>query len=467
MSERNWERVMCIVFTTVMGFTVSQAVAAQAPASPDTLALTVEDALRIALTEGNTVRIADQEVIKKKYDRKSAIAKLFPSVDATGNYNYTIQKQVMYLGNMKMPGMPEGGQSKGIEVGRTYQVTGGVSAALPVLNTQIWGAIALSREAVELALLQAEESRINLYNQVVKTYYGILLAKESEQVIRSSYENARTNYEQIKGKFDVGLVAEFNLLRADVSVKSLEPQVQAARDNVEASLNQLKILLSLSIDQPISCTEKLSEMEGPMYREYFAGEGLPQGNSQLKQLDKQVDMLMTQEKMAKWTFLPSLNVVGFYRYNAMDDAFSWRDYNWIPFSAIQVTLTIPLFRGFDRIQAVKKAQVSRAQVELQREQLRSSVRAEADRYRNNIRTAVKKYVSAKEAVRQAEKGYKIAKVRYDLGSSTLVELNDANLALAQSRLNYYQALYDYIANDADLKRVRGDLPPLSLAKDDK
>lgn len=430
-------------------------------ATKDTLRLTLQDALQVAMSESRTLKIADQEVEKANYDKRSAIAKLLPTVDASGDYSYTLKKQVMYLGSMKMPGMPEGESNKGIEVGRSYQVAGGISAGMPLLNVQLWKSVQLSKEAMELAVLKSEESKITLYTQVIKAYYGIMLAQESAKVIQQSYDNAKVNYEQIANRYSLGMVAEFDKIRADVAVKNLEPQLQDAQNAIRNAQNQLRILLSLPLEQPIACVGELKDLEGDMYRKYFNATALPTQNNQLKQLDAQIQMLRTQLSMAKSAFLPTVTLSGVYRTSAMDDAFSWRNYIWSPYSMVQLTLSIPLFRGGDRINAVKKSQLSLQQAQLQRQQLQETVQVQAQQYQDNIKTAVKQYVTAKEAITQAEKGYEIAKKRYDLGSSTLVELNDANLVLAQTRLGYLQSIYGYISNEADLQAVYGITPILT------
>lgn len=430
----------------------------RAQVTTDTLRLSLQEAVQVALAKGRTVKIAEMEVQKKVYDKQAAIAKLYPSVDLTGDYGYTLKKQVMYLGDIKIPGMPESATNKGIEVGRTYQVSGGMTVGMPIVNAQAWMAIRLSKEAVELALKQAEESEINLYNQVVKAYYAILLAQESARVIAQSHDNARASYEMIAHRYDLGMVAEFDKIRADVAVKNLEPQLQQALNSVVAAKNQLKILLSLDIDRPIECPDTLRDREESMYRSYFEPLVALGKNSQMAQIDTQIKMLRTQQSMAKAAFVPTLSLGGFYKYGAMDDAFSWKDYQWTPFSVVQLTLSIPLFRGMDRIVTLKKARTSLKQAELQREQLESTLRAEAQRSGDNMKASLKKAASAKQAILQAEKGYEIAKKRYELGSSTLVELNDANLALAQARLNYLQALYDFVSNEADLKKLYGEMP---------
>jgi len=65
-------------------------------------------------------------------------------------------------------------------------------------------------------------------------------------------------------------------------------------------------------------------------------------------------------------------------------------------------------------------------------------------------------IEAQEAnVEMAERGYEIARVGYESGSHTLIEVNDAELATTEARLNYLQSLFDYMNATLELERILG------------
>ena len=59
-------------------------------------------------------------------------------------------------------------------------------------------------------------------------------------------------------------------------------------------------------------------------------------------------------------------------------------------------------------------------------------------------------------MRQAEKAYAIMQKSFEIGSATFIELNDADLALTNSRLSYNQAIYDFLAAKSDLQLLLGN-----------
>jgi outer membrane protein TolC len=57
----------------------------------------LEQALEIALSENVSVKVADMEIQRTGYAKKGAYAALYPQIDASGAYQRTIKKQVMYM----------------------------------------------------------------------------------------------------------------------------------------------------------------------------------------------------------------------------------------------------------------------------------------------------------------------------------------------------------------------------------
>jgi outer membrane protein len=66
----------------------------------------------------------------------------------------------------------------------------------------------------------------------------------------------------------------------------------------------------------------------------------------------------------------------------------------------------------------------------------------------------------------AERGYKIVTTRFLNNSATQLEVNDAQLALTQSKVNRIQAVYDYLNAAADLDQLVGRLPAYAIETND-
>ncbi|RHJ95279.1 TolC family protein [Parabacteroides bouchesdurhonensis] len=428
--------------------------------SQDTLRLDMKQALEIALSENPTIKVANQEIQKKKYAQKGSYASLFPQISFSADYNRTLKKQVMYmdmdLGETQIPGMENvGGMKDGIEVGRDNNWSTGFNASMPLVNASLWKSLSISAVDVELAIEQARSSKIDMVNQVKKAYYAVLLANDSYQVFKESYDNAMANYLDIKQKFEQGTVAEYDLIRANVTVKNSEPNMLQALNSLTLAKWQLKALLGMDLEINIKCEGQLIDYESELFSDFLSTDTSLINNTNLRLIDLQNKQLEKTLTMQKFDFLPTLSMTGLYQWNAMNNDFKFKDYQWNPYSMIGVTLSIPLFTGGNRHYKVKQTQVSIDQLKLQREDTERNLQLAIKQYMDNMNTCIKQFDAAQKGVEQAERGYIIAQKRYDTGAGTLLEMNDSELAMTQAKLNFNQAIYNYIIAKSELEKVLG------------
>lgn len=462
----------------------------------DLVVLTLADALRIGMSENPTVKVADKEVEKKRYAHKGAYAVLFPQLNFGADYSRTLKKQVMYMDGafdmtaMMMPtfngidktfqGVSPGYQegtllqnikeatpvvedsgNEGISVGRDNNWSFGFTGGMPLVNVALWKSLSITAADVELAVEQARSSRIELANQVKRAFYGVMLAKDSYKVLKESLDHAKANYDDVVRKYEQGLVAEYDKIRADVAVRNVEPNVLQAENAVVLAKWQLKVLLGLELELKVECQGQLTDYEEGLFEGcLLAVDTSMENNSSLRQLDKQGKMLRRTLSMQKADFLPTLALSGAYNWSAMNNDFKFKDYLWNPFSTVAVSLSFPLFQGGGRVQKLRQTRISVQQLEIQRINLVRNLALAIKQYKDNMETCVKRYQAAQHGVEQAEKGRVIARKRYETGAGALLELNDAELALTQAKLNFNQAIYDFVVTQAELEKTRGVLSDL-------
>ena len=406
------------------------------------LKLTLDQALEIALSESNTVKIADMTVEKSGFAKKGSYASLYPNVSVSSSYQRTLKKQVMV--------MDMGGQAMEIKVGRDNNINASASASMPLVNASLWESLKLSGMDVEMAVEQARSSKIALVKQVKQAFYAVLLAQESHNVMSQVYENAQKNYEKTMQRFNVGKASEVERLRAEVTMLNAEPNVSSAENAVLLATWQLKAVMGIDLGTDIEVAGNLNDYTSQMLSPYTLENDLS-NNSSLLQLDIQDRMLESTIKMQKKQYLPTLAANINYNYSAMgDDKLSW-----FPSSTAALSLSIPVFDGFQKHNAIKQSQVTRNMLALQREDAERNLRIAMRNYNDQMALCVKNYEAANATVEIAQKSYDISAKMYEVGKATLVELNDAQLALQQAQLTQAQAVYNYMVTKASLDELIG------------
>ena len=445
---------------------VQQVDTASAPKS-----ITLEQALQIALSENASVKVADMEIERTGYARKGTYASLFPQIDGNASYQRTIEKQVMYM-DFDMGGGTSGGSSEGsgssagssaassgggIEVGRWNTWSAGITASMPLVNAQLWKSLKISDQDVELAVEAARSSRLEMVNQVKQAYFACLLAKEAFEVYKSVYENALENYKLTEMKYNAKRASELELTRAKTTLANAIPDVYNAESSVILSLWQLKAVMGVDLDENIDVAETLENYADSMLGDLAAsGDSLSlENNSTMRQLAIQAEQLANTIKLQQYANIPTLSLAFSYNFNAMTNDFNFSEYRWSPYSYVGVTLSIPIFAGGKRHSAIRQAKVQAAELNVQRADTERQLKIAIRQNLNQMETAMKSYGASQTALVSAQKAYDITAKSYEVGSSTLTDLNDAQLALTQSQLAVSQAVYDFVIAKSSLESTVG------------
>lgn len=444
------------------------------------LIVDLNTAIDIALNENPSIKVADMEITKKQYSKKSAYGALMPQVDLIGQYQRTLKRQTMYLdgafdimgdvdpskftpdelkildvlGRAMTPDEPAD-PNEGIQVGRKNMWSGGVNVNLPLVVPSLWKNIQISEVDLDFTIEQARSSKIDLANQVKKSFYNNLLAKESYDVFKETYRTDSINLESIKHKFNQGVVAEYDVITAEVRLKGIIPNILQAENAMKIAELQLKMLMGIDADQLIELDGSLLDYEETMFNAIVPADESLSSNSDLKQFDLQTEMAKKGLEMQKLQLLPTLTSTFNYMYMSQNNDFKISNYRWDPYSVAGITLAIPIFNGGQRHNNIKQSEIQLFQMKEQRKDIERGLKLSVKNNIEMMNKSIEQVVATESSVEQAKKGYEITQKRYETGMGTIVDVNAAALAVTSAELQYRNAIYDYLAAKADLEKTLG------------
>ena len=409
----------------------------------ETLKLTLDKAIEIALSDNPTIEVAEQTVQLKKISDKETVMGLLPEASLSGSYTRTIKKQTMVMMGQK------------IEIGIPNQYQGGLSVSLPVFAPTLYKSMKLTKTDVALAVEQARASKQDLVNQVTKAFYQMLLAQDSYAVLEKSYAQSEANFNIVKAKFEQGKVSEYDKISAEVQMRNLQPSVISARNAVELSRLQLVVLMNIEPEINIELDGNLADYEESVFAGILtADDNSLQNNTSLQQMDMNTRLLQQTLSLNKQSFAPMVALQFNYMYTCMTDNFKFKDYEWNPYSNVSLSVSVPLFK-YSNVSAMKKTNIQIAQMMQNRDYTARQLAMQQQSYLNSMSASAEQVSSNKEAITQAQKGRDIAEKLYEVGRGTVLELNSAEVALTQARLTYAQSIYDYLTAKADLDKLQG------------
>ena len=418
-------------------------------AQNNTIVLTMGDAVNLALDKNSELKIAKMEVEKSEQKLREARSGLFPKLDLSGQYQRYIDKPVIFL----PPGSPFG---RTLVIGSDNSYLATAQLSMPLFALPLYEGIGLASDALDIA----EQNYISIKNKIVgdvkKSFLAVILTRETKDVMQQSLKNAEDNFENIKRLNSAGTLSDYDVLRAEVQVENLKPVVLQMENNYKLSLEALKVAIGLDANQNIDVVGEMDFDESykiPTEAEVI--EELLQNNPTLAILEKQVKLNDRNVSLEQAAYFPSLAGFGNYQYQTQANDFKFSDYNWVKTFVLGLQLQIPIFNGFKTQSRVNQAEIGLNQAVEQKRNLTEAIKTQALSVLYRIQQAVKRIEGQNKTVKTAQEGYEIAKQRLVNNVGTQLEINDAELALRQAKLNRLQAIYDFKVAEADLETVLG------------
>jgi outer membrane protein TolC len=417
---------------------------------PETLILTLEDAIELALRQNpNYLAIREREGQARGIVRES-VSRFLPSLNLQG-MNTLDEKLFVLEFPSFVPGEPP--QRISIDFTKNYQMA--LAFSVPLFAG---GRLVAGYKQAEYNLRSTQES-IRLSEQetvfnVKRAFYGYLLAREFFVVAEEALKLAEEFHKNVKSLYDAGMSSKFDLLRSEVQVANLKPQLIRAKNGRDVGELSLKTVLGIDLGKPVAVVAKglLSSMPLAPDVEKWVEEALLK-RPELQQIDHQRLMAGETLKIARGAMLPTLAIGG--AYNSWADSLSLRKGIWQNYYSINLSLSIPLFNGFESQARMGQTRAAIREIDWIRKGLADMIAFEVRQAILNYQQSRESLLSQEKNVEQAQEAVRIAELNFAEGLATALDVLTTQVALSQARTNYSQGLYDCVMSEAQLEKALG------------
>lgn len=407
--------------------------------------VTLQEAIEMARDNSQRIRQAYEDVRRSSLAVSEGQAGRLPTLSADGRYVNNVQTPVIFL--------PEGSPfGTVLRTGMRHNVNLNAQAAVPVYNAQLNRSIDLARAARNLneVILEVTEREVEI--EVQRAFLSGLLTREARDVLESSYQTRVDNLELIRSMYEEGVSPEYDLIRVEVQVENMQPELIRARNDHEGALNYVKLLTGIPVETDISLDGSLADLFASIPNIVFEADF--SDNPSVVQLEAQRELVEHQIAIERAAYLPSLSAFGNYTIQSQSNDLDITDYNWVTSASVGLQIAIPIFDRSRRFR-VEQAEVDRNQLEIQHDFLLESLRAEFQTTSSRLQQVEQSIEAQRRNVAQAERGLRIARVSYENGVHSVVDVNDAELALTEARLNYTNVLSEYVNAVLDIENLLG------------
>lgn len=477
--------------------TLAVALAATADRSPvaaqeDTAPMGLVELTRFAIDGNRDLRAAREQYITAQEQVSEAWSNVLPSIDLSSSYTRNVSPTVNFLPAQIFDPSAGPDDYLAVQFGADNSWSSSINLEQALFRPNVIVALGAAQRFEDLQDEVVRGASQGVVTQIRAGYYDLLLAQEQARLTENSVRRVRESLRETTALNKAGLASDYEVLRLEVELANLEPNLRRAHNAVAQARRQLAIQANLADHESLRVRGTLAEMNlddlsdnTPENRQIltFMGLDLPREadieevlpramnraqemRSDIRQLELTEELRQAEMRAEQASYLPELSLFGSWTIAAQDNGspnfFAIGDGQRAYSTLVGLRFSIPIFQGFGRDARIdqRRAQVRQAQantslgVDVAESQVRTLVEAAQEA---RLRASAQKL-----AVTQARRGFEIARAQYSEGLGSHLELTDSEVALRQSEFNYAQAVYDYLVARAQLDEAIGMVPVVDI-----
>jgi len=412
---------------------------------------TIDDFLDEIEKSNHDLQLAEQEKVMAKAYKNEARSTALPKLVLEANFTRNLDKMYMYV-----PGFIFG-DTTGATFGMPINYKNDYSFSA-VLNQSLFDANAFyarraTRELERVTDNVYRVSRQTVYAYAQKAFYQTLLAGKFTEVSASSEMSARENYEDLKQKFEQGIISELALLQAEVRWRNAIPEVNKAQRNYRLALNFLKKMAGYDLSADLEITGSFEDY--PELPPEVRLSNVLEERSDYQALKWEGELRSTNVKSKFAAYLPQVSANAIYAFSGASDEFKVENDNSV--YMLGLNLSWPLWLGGYQEAQVQKAKVDVRKNQIKQEQMAADIAIDIENVKLRLAEARERIAAAEALLATAEKAFNIAETTSRNGLITQLELKDARVGYDQARLNHYAAVFDYLDAHFDWQLATGQI----------
>lgn len=312
--------------------------------------------------------------------------------------------------------------------------------------------ISLEKQGKELSRQSVEQVKQKLSQAVIANYYTLVYLQEALKIKDEQLKTLNEHLAYIKKKQQTGSATQYEILTTQVRISTIENQKTDIETAREVQVSQLNTLLGKpeTTDQWVKRDLKVV---APVLMPDSLMSNAMHNRDEMKLAQEKAKLAQLRYSL---TGLQNNPVVNAYVSGGVKDGFTPYLYDpRLNFTA-GFGIRVPIFDGkrmkYNLAQAQSAIQVNDQDTEMARRGIVNEVvEAEA-----NVNASEKKVAQSELQLKQATDAYKLAKVKFDAGVITNLELIEGSTSVSESRLQLLKAKIDYTGSLYKLKSAIGD-----------
>ena len=412
----------------------------------------LEQAVEIAIQNKEALKASALELNASKQDIRSSYSGILPSVRISGSTTEsTFPEQTVGFN-----------QSSGEILNNVSSITSASSSFSITQNIYDggiwWNNIRLAKNNFRITEQFDRQIKTNIIRNVHFAYFNYLKAIQLLDVSRSNLMSSQQQLTLVQQQYDLGSAKKTDLLKAEVRFGQARIDVITNDASVKSAYRNLKNAMGLiNSDQDFTIEEVEKPLE--LIPEFETGFELVQKfNPSVKAKQYQIMSAKLNTKLARGSRLPviSLSASSSGADENLGDAIS-NNYGDNQRTNASLSISIPIYTGNSISSRIQKAKIGVDKQESEYLTQLEDLSVQLEDYLDQLNNYIEVIPINETVLESAEEDLKLSQVRYSQGSTTILEVLNAQVSVVQARSSLVRSKYDAFIQQANLKALLGTL----------
>lgn len=418
---------------------------------------TLAEAIDYALAKHPNMKNAQLDAELAALKRKEITGMGLPQVSGSFDIKDYVELPTSLLPAEIFGGAP--GTFIPIRFGTKYNATGGFQATQLLFSSDYLVALQSSNTFKELSEKNMVRSRIEIITGVSKAYYTVLINKERIKLIDANIAKLKKLHDDTKVLNENGFVEKIDVDRLTVSYNNLLTEKSKLLKLIAVTESLLKFQMAYDLKSEITLTENFDINKLPVIELKEEGEFNYSSRIEYSLLESQRIINEFELKRNKLSYLPNVVLYGSLNTQAQRNEFSFFDTGkkWYPISVIGMTISVPIFSGGQKYFKTQQAILNIEKTKNTMESVESAIDLDIQVAKTNYLNALSSIEIQKTNLELSENIFNVAKLKYEQGVGSSIEILNAETSLKEAQTNYYNALYDLYIAKIDYEKASGTI----------
>jgi outer membrane protein len=345
------------------------------------------------------------------------------------------------------------------QMGTTYKLTASVDATQLLFSGEYLLGLQASKVYVDLTNKSTQKTKIDITAAVTKAYYTVLINEERKKLLDANVSRLKRTLDETRAFFDNGLIEKIDFDRLTVTYNNLLVEQERVNRLLGLGIYLLKCQIGMEMQTNLTLTDKLADLKLDIGEMVSAEKFEYSKRVEYRLFETQLHLARLDFKRNKVAYLPTAAAYANYSTAAMRQEMDFfnRKTPWYYSSFIGAKLSLPIFTGLQRNARYQQANLKIQQAENNMNFIRQSIDLEVASSLATLQNASSAYNIQKKNIEIAEEVVRVAKIKYDQGVGSNLELVTAETSLKEAQTNYYNALFEALVAKIDFDKANGNI----------